>query len=213
MRMKTIISHLLLAMLLSVSFVSCTTDDEHSKELTLIIASEKCANYSSWEECGNYSSWSSSPYFAKSTETDRWDTFSYIEGFDHEVGYEYRVKVWQEKWHNGEIADAPMYRYKLLEVLSKVKKDSENIPDQLIYLIIASRKTPDSTLPYYVKTLHYSPQWTPCQEIEGFEYEEGYQYEIVVEKKFRGSDTLPKYTYSYIRTNRKEQMNSTELPQ
>ena len=51
-----------------------------------------------------------------------------ISGFDHEEGFEYKVRVLREYIpENENIADSSLYEYTLLEILSKEEKDSEGI--------------------------------------------------------------------------------------
>ena len=100
--------------------ISCKDDLDSNDELILIVASEKAIDTRTTYYM---------PYFVKYHPLDEWHYFLPIEGFEHEKGYEYVVRVWREKWHNGEIMDAGIYRYTLLEVISKIKKNSDGLPD------------------------------------------------------------------------------------
>ena len=45
-----------------------------------------------------------------------------IEGFEHEAGYEYRLRIERyDPWNGNPPADASMYGYRLIEVLEKVR--------------------------------------------------------------------------------------------
>ncbi len=45
-----------------------------------------------------------------------------IEGFEHEAGYEYRLRIERyDPWNGNPPADASMYAYRLIEVLEKVR--------------------------------------------------------------------------------------------
>ena len=194
--------NLLLLVALPTLFLSCDNDDdEHNKELMITIASEQRA----YDGDLGFS-----PYFVKLEGFDEWRAFDYISGFEHEAGYEYQLRVWQEKWHNGEIADASIYRYKLLEVLSKVKKDSEDLPVQTAFLLVASRKSTDPEKPYYARFMD-EKDWTLFPEIEGFEYEEGYEHSLLVSRKFNGSNAPEKFSYTHLETFQKIKKNSEGL--
>ncbi len=119
--MRTKLILFVIACLTAGGLTSCSNEDSENKEMVITVASEKRI-YSGLEE------WGHSPYYAKESGNNQWIPWDHIEGFTHEEGYEYVLKIWQEKWHNGEIMDASIYRYKLLKVLSKVKKDSEGLP-------------------------------------------------------------------------------------
>jgi hypothetical protein len=158
------------------SILSCQKGDI-LEELTLTIAAEK-----PMYDGGFFYS----PYFAKTENSENWEFFDGIEGFNPEDGFQYVIRVSKEQWHNGEIQDASIYRYVLLETISKTKKYSESLPDQHLYLDIQS-KTQFEALP----------------EIEGFQYEEGNKYFIHVIREYEGngvfkcklkeiSETLPK---------------------
>lgn len=187
---------------LSLGFIACDDDDEHNKEMVLTIASEKLI-YTGGEGF--------SPYWAKERGEDKWHSFQGIEGFEHEEGYECELRVWREKWHDGEIMDAGIYRYRVLETLSKVKKDSEGIPSQHLFIYIASRKTGDSDMPYYAS--FDKENWEPFPDIEGFVHEVGHQYLLVISRDFQGSNAPSRFTYSYVSTDKDEEIDTEGLPQ
>ncbi len=164
------------------------SEDIHNKEMVITVASEKAIH--------DGTEWVA-PYFIKENGKGEWRRLEGIQEFTHEDGYEYVLRIWREKWHDGEIQDVSIYRYKLLEVLSKVKKDSEDMPLQGMFLLIAPYKSTDPAFPYYARVTG-NPEWTPFPEIEGFDYEEGQKYAIYVGRKFNGSNADPKYTYIWI---------------
>ena len=168
--------NILLSVLCIFSILSCQKGDI-LEDVTLTIAAEKPLY-----DGGIFYS----PYFAKTENWENWEFFSGIEGFNPEDGFQYVIRVSKEQWHNGEIQDASIYRYVLLEIISKTKKYSENLPDQHLYLSISSRS-----------------QLEMLPEIEGFQYEEGNEYFLHIIREYEGngvfkcklkeiSETLPK---------------------
>lgn len=198
--MKTRFVFLLIACLAVCSFTSCS-DDKNITLLEITVASETPLP----TDFGGV-------LYAKEKGSTRFVSWDNIEGFAHEAGYEYVLKVWQEQWHNGEIMDAGIYRYKLADVISKTKKDSEDIPQDIMYRLIASQKTNDPTQPYYARRDTWE-DWAPFPDIEGFDYEEGHEYSLLIFRKFNGSNATPKYTYYYNQAFSKEQKDSEDLPQ
>lgn len=105
------------------SLAGCSKDED--KIETLIIASEQRLGFSPGG--GN-----TFPYYiAKNTEDDEWRFYcSYIEGFNYETGYEYVIEI---KIHEDDLdptmADQELRSYSLHKIISKEKKDSENLPE------------------------------------------------------------------------------------
>jgi len=202
---KSFLSHLLLLPFLLFIGVACDNSDDldregnpHNRKMIITVASEKFV-YDDFEEF--------SPYWVKEDYKTEWTRFDGIKGFEHEAGYECTLEIWREKWHDGEIMDASIYRYKLLNILDKVKKDTENFPDQTLYIDIASKKTSDPANPYFARPkIHY--EWEPFPKIEGFEYVEGNEYSLLIKMHFKGSEAPAKYTYSLVRIVKEETTDS-----
>lgn len=190
MKLSSLLNLFLLAFL-ALGILACDSDDNdrHNKEMVLTIASE------TFMYDGDFIF---RPYWAKVEGENEWRRFDEISNFTHEEGYEYTIRVWQEKWHDGEIADASMYRYKLLQILSKVKKDTENFPSQELFIYISSEKTNDPELPYYASFT--GSDMAPFPPIEGFTHKEGTSYILRISRNFNGSNAPSKFTYSYIET-------------
>lgn len=114
-----------LSILCILSLDGCSKDRD--KIETLIIASEQRLGLSP----GGGSVF---PYYiARNSETDEWRYYcSYIEGFKYETGYEYVVEI---KVHEDDLdptlADQELRSYSLHKIISKEKKDSENLPENL----------------------------------------------------------------------------------
>lgn len=178
---------------LTLAMMACDNDDDkdhHNKEMILTVASE------TFLFDGNEGF---TPYWAKVEGESEWQNFDGIKDFTHEEGYECVLKIWREKWHDGEIMDAGIYRYKLLQILSKEKKDTENFPPQELSIYISKEKTNDPQLPYYA-SFTGSRDLAPFPPIEGFTHEDGKSYILRVSRNFNGSHAPSKFTYSYIET-------------
>lgn len=200
---RNLLYYLFLMAFLSAGLISCDdNDDEHNKEMVVTIASEEKIFD------GDFLF---SPYWAKERGKDEWQSLGSIGGFEHEEGYECELRIWREKWHDGEVADADIYRYQILETLSKVKKDSEGMPSQHFHISIASQKTGDLGMPYYACL--GGQGWEPFPNIEGFVHEEGHEYRLVISRNFQGSDAPSKFTYSYVSTINDEEKDTEGLPQ
>ena len=199
----------ILAILAVSIFTACSGDDDHNKEYTLTVASVKPLNIFLPDHEGRPS------FFVKNEKEDKWQAYDYINDFEYEEAYEYLIRVKQEKWHNGEIQDASMYKTTLLEVISKTKNDSENIPLQGGDLKIASRKTGEESSPFYVEnySIENGRMWILFPPIKDFEYQEGYEYKIRVIAKYNGANAQPLYDYSLDTEWSKEKFDSVGLPE
>lgn len=130
----------------------------------------------------------------KFSKEESWQNFSgEIEGFDYEEGYEYEIIV--DKIEIPEPpADAPSFRYVLKEVLEK------KIP--VVILQVANRYTECEDVKIYECLLAKEStenEWKPLnQGIEGFNYKEGYEYELEAEKKLMTRPEEQGYLYNYI---------------
>ena len=110
---------LLLSIVIACSFVGCSSEygDRHVE--TIKVASKRVTSNM---EYGN-------PYLIMRQGDADWSLlYDPIQGFDYEEGYEYliRVEVWNVEHPT---TDQYIKNYKLLEVLSKEKKDS-NVPEE-----------------------------------------------------------------------------------
>ncbi len=70
-------------------------------------------------------------YAVKNSERD-WEPLASIQGFNYEEGYEYRIKISETSYLDYRKGDPSWTEYKLLEVISKEKHDSEGLPDNLL---------------------------------------------------------------------------------
>lgn len=130
----------------------------------------------------------------KFSKEDNWHNFyGAIEGFDYEEGYEYEITADKIDIPDPP-ADAPSFRYVLKEVIEK------KIP--AVILQVANRYTECEDVKIYKCLLAKEStenEWKPLnQGIEGFDYKEGYEYEIEAEKKLLTKPEDQGYLYKYI---------------
>lgn len=200
-------------------FYACSDDEKKdAKEYTLTVASVKpLVVFSEYCEAGYPS------YYVKYEGEDDWKTYQSIRDFTHEEGYEYVIRVRDEidqhYWDiiNGGGVVCGGYQtgriVKLLEIISKESKESQNIPVESKAVKIASKGTKDQEYPYFYYGACWIGEWQKFPQIENFEYEEGYEYFIEIACKYNGSNANPKYTYTYIKTHEKEKKDSDRLPE
>lgn len=115
MRLKQIIFSFFLVVLFS-----CENNNSILSEKTLIIASKKsdCVGLLA-QKC----------LLIKENDQQNWEYFyDSIIGFTYEEGFEYKVLI-SEKEIESPTQDASSIEYKLINVVSKLKKVSENLPN------------------------------------------------------------------------------------
>lgn len=107
--------------LIIVLFLFSCSKDENVIE-TIIVASRKVMDI---EPSGA----SEREYFLiKTNKSDKWEYLSpNIQGFNYEEGYEYMLKVRITTINNPQQDQYPK-SYALIEIISKTKKQSENLP-------------------------------------------------------------------------------------
>lgn len=73
-------------------------------------------------------------YLTRFEPGERWGHLLYIHNFQYETGFEYliRVRITEFTPEPGLIVDGDPTRYDCLEVLSKVRKTSEGLPDEAV---------------------------------------------------------------------------------
>lgn len=128
----------ILAILFSFVFIaitSCSSDDEPDsrkvtdyKEYTLTVASKKLPGVVT--TCGN--STLTDVYAVKNESQSKWQPLGSISKFDYEPGYEYQIRVSATSYLDQTMGEPAWIEYELLEILSKERKDSENLPADFI---------------------------------------------------------------------------------
>jgi len=127
------------------------------------------------------------------------------EGFDYERGYEYTLKV-KKVWMHDPPQDVSQIKYVFIELLSKEKVITEN-SEKNIELFVSSETvkfTPKyppeyvaSETPKIYNALHVKEtetnNWMALTEIEGFDFEEGYEYVLNIKKVIQAEPYSVKY--------------------
>ena len=67
-------------------------------------------------------------YVVKKENAEDWEAMGYIDGFEFEKGYEYKIKVSETSYLDHSMGQPAWTEYDLLDVLSKEEKNSENLP-------------------------------------------------------------------------------------
>lgn len=114
---------------------SCKNDDDLGgrkvtdyKEYTLTVASRKLPGVAT--SCGN--STLTDVYAVKNESQSEWQPLGYITKFDYEPGFEYQIRISKTSYLDYRMGEPAWTEYELLEVLSKERKDSEDLPDDFI---------------------------------------------------------------------------------
>lgn len=116
------------------SFMSCDNDDEKGRKITdykeyvLTIASKKIPG-TLWSAGSNYLA---DVYAVKKEQANKWESLGAIDGFEFEKGYEYKIKMSETNYLDDSMGQSAWTEYKLLEIISKEKKDSEGLPMHFI---------------------------------------------------------------------------------
>ena len=71
-------------------------------------------------------------YAVKKENVQEWESLGFIGGFEFEKGYEYKIKISETSYLDYSMENSAWTEYELLEIISKNKKDSENLPLHLI---------------------------------------------------------------------------------
>ena len=113
---------ILLLLLVPLFIVSCSDDDwrDDVRIMTVTVASQTRA----------YTPVFGTPrqgVVVKFKDDGEWERLGSIRDFDYEIGYEYTIKVKRQRY-DPNIADTPYYYYSLVKELSKVKKNSADLP-------------------------------------------------------------------------------------
>lgn len=113
------IKKVLVLVLIYFSLFSCEKNENSLQQKTIIVTSKKvdCEGFIP-QEC----------FLIKEQKEDNWQfLYNQIIGFNYEIGFEYVLLVSKEKIENPP-QDSSSIIYTLLEVVSKEKKVSNNLP-------------------------------------------------------------------------------------
>lgn len=126
---------MLLLLLCMIGFVSCLNEDNQEgrkvtgyEEYTVTVASTKLQGV--LFSCGF--NLLSDVYAVKKEDSQEWKQLSGVQNFDYEVGYEYKILISETNFLDYNMGEPAWTEYKLLKVLSKEKKDSEELPENFI---------------------------------------------------------------------------------
>lgn len=125
---------ILMLFLFAFIFISCDKENEEGRKVTgykeyvLTVASEKILG-TGWSDGFNYLS---DVYAVKKDDTKDWEALVSIDGFEFEEGYEYKIKISGTSYLDYRMGQPAWTEYDLLEILSKEKRDSKDLPSHLI---------------------------------------------------------------------------------
>jgi len=130
--MKTQKLEILILFLCIFGFIGCDNKDEEGekvtvtdyKEYALTIASKKIPGVR-WSDGFNYLS---DVYAVKKENAQEWESLGFIDGFEFEKGYEYKIKISETSYLDYSMGNSAWTEYELLEIISKDSKKSENLP-------------------------------------------------------------------------------------
>ena len=116
------------------SLMSCLKEDEEGRKITdykeyvLTVASEMKPGVM-WSEGRDYLK---EVYPVKKENAEEWEALGYIDGFEFEKGYEYKIKISETSYLDHSMGQPAWTEYDLLEIIYKEKKDSEGLPKHFI---------------------------------------------------------------------------------
>ena len=125
---------LLVAILTMAGLTACNDDDEEGrkitgyKEYTLTVASVKLTGVLT----SSGSNVLADVYAVKNEQSTDWEAHGSIGKFEYEEGSEYQIRISETSYLDYSMGDPAWTEYELLEVISKKRKDSENLPPHFI---------------------------------------------------------------------------------
>lgn len=119
---------------LIVTLIGCDNEEEGGvkitgiKEHTMVVASQKLQGLLYSDGFTTVAD----VYAVKIGDVQKWQPYEYVDGFDYENGCEYVIKVKVTSYVDKRRRDSSWSTHDLLEVISKEKKDSEELPEHFI---------------------------------------------------------------------------------
>lgn len=131
--MKTkVIQWIIASFLLIIGMTGCKKDEGRKiteyKEYTITVASQKVIGL--LFSCGE--NYVSEVYAVRKEHSAEWEQIGYIDGFDYETGYEYTLRISETSYLDHSMGEPAWTEYKLIELVSKEEKVSEDIPNNFI---------------------------------------------------------------------------------
>lgn len=123
----------LLLMLFVTVLIGCSKEPEGEsvlsyQEYSMIVASKKVQGV-----VGIGTNMLSDVFAIKTENKNTWSPFDgFIKGFDYEAGYEYVLEISETVFLDYRRGDPAWSEYQLVKIISKTKKESENVPEDLI---------------------------------------------------------------------------------
>ncbi len=168
---------ILLLFLCAFNVISCDDGGEKERKVTdykeyvLTVASEMKPGVM-WSDGLNYLK---DVYPVKKENTEEWEALGYIDGFEFEKGYEYKIKISETSYLDERMGQPAWTEYDLLDVLSKEEKDSEGLP------------------------LHFIPEWFYEEHVlPEYQYAVEADKKEIIEEDLKNNTILPlDYHYLY----------------
>lgn len=134
MKKQNYLTILLVAILAMIGVTSCNDDNEEGrkiigyKEYTLTVASVKLPGVLT----SSGRNVLADVYAVKNEQSTDWEAHGDIAKFEYEECYEYQIRISETSYLDYSMGDPAWTEYELLEVISKERKDSENLPPHFI---------------------------------------------------------------------------------
>lgn len=125
---------LLVAILTMTWLAACSDNNEEGrkvtnyKEYTLMVASVKLPGVVT----SSGSNILANVYAVKNERSTDWEMQGSIGKFEYEEGYEYQIRISETSYLDYRMGDPAWTEYELLEIISKERKNSENLPPHFI---------------------------------------------------------------------------------
>jgi len=162
--------------------------------------------------------WTDALFFSESDDPQKSMFLNIItEGFDfeYERGYEYSFKA-KKVWMKNPPMDVSSIKYQFVGSLSKKKKITENSEESIVLFVSSEMVKYGTQFPIeyedeipkiydalLVKETN-SNWWSVIREIEGFDYEIGYEYSINIKKITQAEPYLVRYVLLEIKDKQKK---------
>ena len=133
MKNRNFLVMLFMAIFTMIGVTSCNDDEEDKKvtgykEYTLTVASAKLPGVLTSSDNNVLTD----VYAVKNEQSTDWEAHGSIGKFEYEEGSEYQIRISETSYLDYSMGDPAWTEYELLEVISKERKDSKNLPPHFI---------------------------------------------------------------------------------